>query len=300
MKKQTIGMLEATAASALFGFSYLMCSIAFEYITPEQLLCVRYVLAFAVMTLLLLFRLIRVNYRGKPVKKLCLMGLLYPVIGFLCDNYGTYYTSSAMAGSIMAAIPVVTMVVSLLVLRERVNRRQVLCALLAVAGAIFISAGNFADGTSLNGVLLLLGAALTNSLFTVLNKKYAAIFTVEEKSYFQIGMGAVSFALLALPGILRGEFDRAVWKTPLLWMAICYLGILVSVVALLLLNDAIRKITPTQSAILSNLVPVISVVSGVLILHDAFTPLQMLGVVIVVISAGGVVMGGVSAQEAQQ
>ena len=132
-------MLEATAASALFGFSYLMCSIAFEYITPEQLLCVRYVLAFAVMTLLLLFRLIRVNYRGKPVKKLCLMGLLYPVIGFLCDNYGTYYTSSAMAGSIMAAIPVVTMVVSVLVLRERVNRRQVLCALLAVAGAIFIS-----------------------------------------------------------------------------------------------------------------------------------------------------------------
>ena len=81
---------------------------------------------------------------------------------------------------------------------------------------------------------------------------------------------------------------------------ICYLGILVSVVALLLLNDAIRKITPTQSAILSNLVPVISVVSGVLILHDAFTPLQMLGVVIVVISAGGVVMGGVSAPEASQ
>ena len=291
-------MLEATAASALFGFSYLMCSIAFEYITPEQLLCVRYVLAFAVMTLLLLFRLIRVNYRGKPVKKLCLMGLLYPVIGFLCDNYGTYYTSSAMAGSIMAAIPVVTMVVSLLVLRERVNRRQVLCALLAVVGAIFISAGNFADGTSLKGVLLLLGAALTNSLFTVLNKKYAAIFTVEEKSYFQIG--AVSFTLLALPGILRGEFDRAVWRSPLLWMAICYLGILVSVVALLLLNGAIRKITPTQSAILSNLVPVISVVSGVLILHDAFTPLQMLGVVIVVISAGGVVMGGVSAPEASQ
>lgn len=285
-------MLQASAASVIFGFSYLMCAIAFEYVSPQQLLCMRYLLAFLLMSLLLLFRVIRVSYRGKPVMKLFLMGLFYPVIGFLCDNYGTYYTSSALAGSIVAVAPVVTMLVSVLILHERISRRQALFALLAVVGAVLISAGNFTTaGTSGKGIALMLGAVVTNSLFTVLNKKYAGIFTVEEKSYFQITMAAVSFTLLALPGFFNGSLDPAVLKQPRLWMAVGYLGILVSVGALLLLNESIKKITPTQSSILSNLVPVISVVSGVAILHDAFSILQMLGVGIVIFSASGVMMG---------
>lgn len=294
MKKQTVGMLQASAASVLFGFSYLMCSVAFEYVTPQQVLCIRYVLAFLFMSLLLLFRVIRVSYKGKPVMKLFLMGLIYPVIGFLCDSYGTYYTSSALAGSIVAVTPVVTMLVSVLILRDCVSRCQALFALLAVAGAILISFGNFAAGTSIKGIVLMMGAVFTNSLFTVLNKKYAGIFTVEEKSYFQITMAAVSFTLLALPSFLNGSFDPAAFKQPRLWMAIGYLSILVSVGALLLLNESIKKITPTQSAILSNLVPVISVVSGVVILRDPFSILQMLGVAIVIISASGAMKEGQS------
>lgn len=289
LNKQTVGMLQATAASAIFGFSYLMCAIAFEYVNPQQLLCMRYLLAFLFMSALLLFRVVRVSYKGKPVMKLFLMGLLYPVIGFICDNYGTYYTSAALAGSIVAVTPVLTMLVSVLILHERVSRRQKLFALLAVAGAVLISAGNFTTaGTSVKGIALMLGAVVTNSLFTVLNKKYAGTFTAEEKSYFQIVMAAVSFTLLALPGILNGGFDPSVLKQPRLWMAVGYLGILVSVGALMLLNESIKKITPTQSAIISNLVPVISVISGVAILHDPFSILQMLGVGIVIISASGV------------
>ncbi len=103
--RKALGLLESGGASLIFGFSYLFCSVGFRYVSPNVLLCLRFVLAFLVFCVLALFRVVRISLRGKPVGKLFLIGLLYPVLGFICDNYGTYYSSSAFAGSIVAITP---------------------------------------------------------------------------------------------------------------------------------------------------------------------------------------------------
>ena len=287
MNKQMLGILESGCASLIFGFSYLFCSVGFRYVSPNVLLCLRFALAFLVFCVLALLRLVKLELRGKPVGKLFLIGLLYPVLGFICDNYGTYYSSSAFAGSIVAISPVVMMIASVLILHSRITRRQALCAITAVLGALLLSFGDFGGQVSLKGLALMVCAVLTNALFTVLSKKYSTIFTATEKTFVQLAMAAFFFTGMALPSFLRGEVTLQTLAEPRLWTAVLYLGVLASVTAFFLLNEAIKHITPTQSAILSNLVPVISVAAGVLILHDAFSLLQVLGVGIIVLSVFG-------------
>ena len=285
--RKALGLLESGGASLIFGFSYLFCSVGFRYVSPNVFLCLRFVLAFLVFCVLALFRVVRISLRGKPVGKLFLIGLLYPVLGFICDNYGTYYSSSAFAGSIVAITPVVMMVTSVLLLHSRIDRRQVLCAVTAVLGALLLSFGDFGSQVSMKGLLLMIGAVLTNALFTVLSKKYAAIFTAAEKTFVQLAMAAVFFTAMALPSFFRGEVEVQSLAQPQLWLSVVYLVVLASIASFFLLNSSIRYITPTQSAIMSSLVPVTSVTAGVFILHDSFSLMQLLGVTIIILSVYG-------------
>ena len=105
MKKQTLATLAALLGYTIFGFSFLFSTIALSQTTPITLLCIRMTLAFTALNLILLLRKIRFDFRGKPVKLLLLLGLVQPVIYFLCENYGISMTSTSFSGIIIGTIP---------------------------------------------------------------------------------------------------------------------------------------------------------------------------------------------------
>ena len=61
-----------------------------------------------------------------------------------------------------------------------------------------------------------------------------------------------------------------------------------SVGAFLLLNFAMNHISVAKASIFSNFTTVISVLAGILILHDSFSPLQLAGIVVITLSVCGV------------
>ena len=72
------------------------------------------------------------------------------------------------------------------------------------------------------------------------------------------------------------------------WAAIIYLAVVSSVCAFLLYNYAVNHLSAGRTLILSNFSSVVSVVAGILILKDAFTALQLLGIVLILVSVFGV------------
>ena len=165
-KIHILSLLAALVASVIFGMSFMFSKLALAVAQPSVLLAFRFTVAVAAMTLVIAVNALAGKLRGrklfafnlyhKPVGRLVLLGLVQPVAYFIFENYGILYTSSAVAGTIIAAVPVCCILMDVLVLHERVTVKQVLCALGAVGGVALISAGGAVMISALGLLFLLL------------------------------------------------------------------------------------------------------------------------------------------------
>ncbi len=293
-KIHILSLLAALVASVIFGMSFMFSKLALAVAQPSVLLAFRFTVAVAAMTLVIAVnalagklqgrKLFAFNLYHKPVGRLVLLGLVQPVAYFIFENYGILYTSSAVAGTIIAAVPVCCILMDVLVLHERVTVKQVLCALGAVGGVALISAGGAVMISAL-GLLFLLLTMLSDTVYYGVSHSAARQFTPFEMTYVMFLVGMVVFVPVALlqaggptsPLILQpaqnGDF----------WLAVVYLGILSSGVAYGLLNFANSHLTVTEASLFSNVTTVVSVLAGVVLLKETFSLWQVLGVVLILV-----------------
>ena len=293
-KIHILSLLAALVASVIFGMSFMFSKLALAVAQPSVLLAFRFTVAVAAMTLVIAVNALAGGLRGrmlfafnlyhKPVGRLVLLGLVQPVAYFIFENYGILYTSSAVAGTIIAAVPVCCILMDVLVLHERVTVKQVLCALGAVGGVALISAGGAVMISAL-GLLFLLLTMLSDTVYYGVSHSAARQFTPFEMTYVMFLVGMVVFVPVALlqaggptsPLILQpaqsGDF----------WLAVVYLGILSSGVAYGLLNFANSHLTVTETSLFSNVTTVVSVLAGVVLLKETFSLWQALGVVLILV-----------------
>lgn len=286
MDKSAKAILAALLGYSIFGFSFLFSKLALDVAAPSVLLAIRFLVAFGVLNLMLLAGKQKITVKGKPVGKLLLMGLIQPVIYFICEANGIALTTASFSGVMIGLSPVAGLLFGVLFLKETCTLLQVGCTLLSVLGVALTTTGGFGS-FSLPGFLLLLGAVLSAAAFTVISRSISGHFSAFERTYVMFAMGSVVFTGMALV-----QNDRAAWLAPLgkpfFWVAVAYLAVLSSVCAFLLINYAVNYVSAGHTLILSNFTSVISVLAGILILKDSFTPLQLAGIAIILVSVFGV------------
>lgn len=293
-KIHILSLLAALVASVIFGMSFMFSKLALAVAQPSVLLAFRFTVAVAAMTLVIAVnalagklqgrKLFAFNLYHKPVGRLVLLGLVQPVAYFIFENYGILYTSSAVAGTIIAAVPVCCILMDVLVLHERVTVKQVLCALGAVGGVALISAGGAVMISAL-GLLFLLLTMLSDTLYYGISHDAAKRFTPFEMTYVMFSVGMAVFIPVAL--LQAGGLDSPMITAPLqsggFWLAVLYLGLLSSVLAYGLLNFANSHLSVSETSLFSNVTTVVSVLAGVVLLKEPFSIWQMLGVAVILI-----------------
>lgn len=288
-KSENLHMLMSFTGNAIFGFSFLFSKLAMDVAEPFVLLAVRFLTAFVVMHILRTLKIVPCELKGKDLKPLILLGIYQPVIYFICESYGIRETSSSFAGIIIALIPIAGVVLGGLILRERPTAAQMFFSVLSVAGVIVMTAVDGMGTFQWKGFLFLLGAVLSGAMFSVHSRSIADKFTAFERTYVMFGIGTAVFVLMAA---LRIGTDVQLWIRPLtnggFWISILYLACVSSVGAFLLLNKALDVLDVTRSLVFANVTTVISVLAGVLILHEHFSAVQAIGIVMVIIGVYGV------------
>ena len=194
-RTHTWALLAALAASTIFGFSFMFSKMALEVAPPTVLLAFRFSASFAVMTLLIGVNalvgkvrgkpLFAFSLRGKPIGELLLLGIVQPTLYFIFESYGILYTSSAVAGTIIAVVPVMCILVDVLILRERVCLRQVLCALFCVVGVLLVDLGGEVK-VSFLGLLFLLLTVACDVAYYALSHKASERFRPLEVTYVTV------------------------------------------------------------------------------------------------------------------
>lgn len=263
---------------------------------PSVMLAIRFTTAFAVLNVMVLAgRLLRkkdgqpllaFSLKNKPLKYVFLLAAFQPVIYFFAESYGINYTSSAFAGTIIAVVPVAGIILDVVIMHTKVTRRQIACALCSVAGVAITTLGAENMESSVLGVFLLLIAVLAGSLFYVFSKKAGEYFNPLERTYVMFGTGSLAYVILALVQAngKYGELIAAPLTSPAFWGCILYLAAISSVVAFMMLNFGSSYVSVSEASIFANLTTVISIVAGVVILHETFTIQQVVGAVIILAS----------------
>lgn len=289
-KDKLIGSIAALIPNIIFGFSFLFSKIALSYSHPLVMVAIRFTVAFLVLNILWGLRLIKLNFRGKDLKKLFLMALVQPLLYFIFESYGISQTSSAISGVIISLSPICVIFISLLFLKEKPTRRQILFSLVSLASvaAISILSNDGKTSTPL-GIVLLFFAALCGALYTILSRSEAENFTPVERTYMMFLFGAVGFNIIAFLALRKeaiSEYTRAASSIEF-WGAMLYLAILSSIVAFMLMNYATSKIDAVLVSSFSNLITVVSVLAGIFIMKENLSALQLFFCAMIIVGVYG-------------
>jgi drug/metabolite transporter (DMT)-like permease len=290
-KERYLPYLAGTGMALIFGFSYLFTKEALSDVGPFHLLGFRFGIAALALSILRIFKVIKVEYKGKELYKLMAIALAQPVIYFIFEVLGIKLTNSSESGMMIALIPVVVTVLAAIFLKEYPNKIQVLFVTLSVAGTVFIIIMKSNElGSNMIGIIVLLIAVLCASVFNILSRKYSTDFKPIEITYAMMWIGAITFNTIAIiQHLVKGEISN--YFIPLLnpkvVSAVFYLGILSSVVALFLVNYTLSKIEASRSAVFANLSSVTSIVAGVLIRHEPFYWYQIVGAIMILSGVWG-------------
>lgn len=270
--------LSAIVGHIFWGFSFLASTRAQKSAHIFVLLSHRFVLAFAIMTVLVLVGAAKLRLKGKRVILLVLLGLAQPVIYFLGEQYGLLHSTSIFSGVMIAMIPIVSVLAAAPILGEKPTAGQLLFGCISVAGVVGIGLMTKSEGVlDWIGVVALLIAVCGAAGYTLLGRSISGEFSPFERTYVMMAMGAAVFTALAVG---KNWADPAVYWQPLAEteyvLSILFLGVCCSVICYFMSCYAITHLTVAQETVFANLTTAVSVFAGAVILKE---PLSWWGVI---------------------
>ncbi|WP_315672201.1 DMT family transporter [Clostridium sp. 19966] len=280
-------------SSAIFGLSFLFTKRALTVAAPLQIVSFRFLLAFIVMSILVLLRIIKVDYKNKPIKWLVILSLFEPVIYFIFETYGLKFASSSIGGLMISLIPIAVTILGIYFLNEVPSLKRSIFIGISVLGVIIIALFGSSDGgngTSLWGILLLIGAVVSAGFFTITSRKISKAFTPLEITYFMMFLGTLCFNIMNLiqmgtEGNLKDYFKPLASATFIESMV--YLAILSSIIAYFLVNFSLSKLEASIASVFSNISTIVSIIAGVVLLGESFHYYHLIGSALILIGVWG-------------
>lgn len=245
---------------------------------PMGLAFVRYVLAAAALIPLLLWREGAPRLRREDMLPMFLSSLAGITVYYFCEYNGIQRTSTVSASLILAAIPVLTLGAEALLTRARLQPMQTAGAFLSLAGVGLITLSSSREGTdSLAGILFIFGASLVWVAYIFLSRRLRQRYSSLSMNAWQAAMAAVTL----LPAALTEGFDPAAvsWGG---WASSAVLALVCSALCYYLYGNALVTLSPLASAIFVNLIPLTTLIAGVLFLGEKLTWATLAGGVLII------------------
>ena len=219
----------------------------------------------------------------KAILSIIHMSLFYPLLFFIFQSFSLQYISSSEAGILQALVPIFTLLLASVFLKEKTSLLQKFFLFLSVAGVVFIflsKGANFGAETASLGFLLMLGSVLANTINNILSKSKGGCYRAMDMTAVVIFVGFITFNMLSLTShYLDGNilaYVEPLGQLPYL-LSILYLGILASIVTGSLSIYAIVRLGASTVSVFGNLGTILTIVAGAVILQEPIYSYHLLG-----------------------
>ncbi len=282
MRKQ-VGFVLLVVLSVIWGLAFVAIRRADFELAPVNLALLRWFIAGGIfLALIPLFGKAKTKFERRDLSRLLLVSLLNVGVYHLSLNYAETIVSSGLAGLLISFAPLFAVVLSAIFLHERVGRRLSLALLLGIFGALILSSASQAlTFQYITGPLGVIISALAYAIFSVASKplvmKYGAFWTA--------AWAAVLGTAMILPLTSGGFVSQVESLSFAAWFSVVYLAIGSTVIGYLIFYALVSSRAVSSLSVQLYLVPLVSVVGGVLILSENISVATAIG--------GAVLLGAV-------
>lgn len=273
--KNTAGHLSALLTIIIWGTTFISTKILLTDFQPVEILFVRFVMG--LLALLAVYpRRLRDTTRRQELA-FAAAGLCGICLYYLLENIALTYTLASNVGVIISVAPFFTAILSHLSGKEEKLRVNFFVGFLTAMAGIFLISFN-GSKLELNpaGDLLALLAALIWACYSVLTRKissygYHTILTTRRVFFYGI--------LFMIPALFLFDFQPELsrFTNPVCLFNLLYLGLGASALCFVTWNFAVKQLGAVKTSVYIYMVPVITVVTSSLILHESITLLAILG-----------------------
>ena len=270
------GHLCALLTIIIWGTTFISTKILLVDFQPVEILFFRFVMGLLALLIIYPHRLKTTTKRQELT--FALAGICGICLYYLLENSALTYTMASNVGVIISVAPFFTAIMSHLFLKEEGKLRAnfFIGFVVAMIGIFLISFNGSKLEINPVGDLLALLAAFVWACYSILTKKissygYHTILTTRRVFFYGI--------LFMIPTLFMFDFhlELSRFTNPVYLFNIIFLGLGASALCFVSWNLAVKVLGAVKTSIYIYMVPVITVVTSTLILHEQITALSIIG-----------------------
>lgn len=270
--RKYLGELGLIITAIIWGSGFVATSIALSYYTPYQTMAIRFLVGGLLLSLLFYKKISSIS-KQLLTKGVILGTILY--IAFALQTVGLQYTTPSKNAFITAINVVIVPLIAFIFYKKRLNRFEVIGAILAVIGVGFMSLQ--LSGTAINiGDFLTFLCAIGFAFHIVYTSKFVENEDPIQLTIVQLFTAAViAFIVITVKGELAMSFE------PVTLLPVLYLGLFSTAVAYVLQTSGQKLVSETKTAIILSTEALWGMVFSIIILSEIITVRMMIGAVLI-------------------
>lgn len=282
VNKKTIGHLAALLTIVIWGTTFISTKILLIDFKPVEILFFRFVMG--LLALLMIYPRRLTGTTREQELTFAAAGLCGICLYYLLENVALAHTMASNVGVIISVAPFFTAILSHLVLKEEGKLRAnfLIGFVVAMTGIFLISFHGSKLELDPVGDLLSLLAAFVWACYSVLTKKiggygYHTILTTRRVFFYGI--------LFMSPALFLFDFQLKLerFTDPVCLLNMIFLGLGASALCFVSWNFAVKMLGAVKTSVYIYMVPVITVATSVLILHEEITALSVAGTLLTLV-----------------
>ena len=276
-RRRLLGVCLALVSAASFGVMPVLTKVVYDDgAEPIGVLAVRFSLAAGLLLALAGLRRERLP-RGRTLVTLLALGGVGYVGMSLCYFFALERISAGLTSLLLYFYPALVVVLGGLVLRDRPRPLALGCVAVATIGTI-LTIGPVQGGQTL-GVILGLGSAVVYATYILISSRVHGVGPFAMSATVLLA-GAVVLGVLA--AATRPQLPTA----PGAWAALAGVALIGGVLAVTTFFAALALLGAADTAVVSTVEPVVSIVVAALVLGERLGPVQVAGGAVVLLAVG--------------
>ena len=281
-KNNISGHITALITILIWGLTFISTKILLVDFTPIEILFFRFVIGFLALLIVYPHRL-KLTDRKQEWIFAC-AGLTGVTLYYLLQNFALIHSLASNIGVVVSVAPFFTAILAhFFADKEKLKPNFFIGFIAAISGIILMSfsGGSGFEFHPLGDILAVLAAAVW-AVYSLLAKKistfgYNSIATTRHTFFYGL-LFLVPVFLLTDSRLALERFEESANLLNML-----FLGLAASAICFVTWNYAVKLLGPVKTSVYIYIVPVVTVLSSVLILHEKITLVLALGIILALI-----------------
>ena len=268
---------------AIWSASFLWIKIALNEVGPITLVAYRVIFGLLTGIVVALILKIQLPKDWKTWKIFIVLGVINVAVPFFLITWGEQSIDSAVASILNATVPLFTVILEHFMLKDdKISVSKLTGLLIGFAGVVLLLSKDLKPDSQ--NSIIGQAAVIVASMFYSYSYIYARMHTAEVPGQIRGMLPLFSASAVMFVAAPAFESPIVIPHLPITWVALIWLGVLGTGLAMIMQYYLVHEIGPTRATLVTYIFPLGGVLLGVIFLHEQLSWQLASGAILIISS----------------